>query len=44
MVRRAPPLIDEALASFECRVVSAHREGSHTIYVGEVHAVHTTDG
>jgi flavin reductase (DIM6/NTAB) family NADH-FMN oxidoreductase RutF len=37
------PLIDEALASLECKVASAHREGSHTIYVGHVHAVHTTD-
>jgi len=37
------PLIDEALVSLECRVVSAHREGSHTIYVGQVLAVHSTD-
>lgn len=37
------PLIDEAVASLECRVASTHREGSHTIYVGHVHAVHTTD-
>jgi flavin reductase len=36
------PLIDEALASLECRVSSAHREGSHTIYVGKVEAVHAT--
>ncbi|RLB42640.1 MAG: flavin reductase [Deltaproteobacteria bacterium] len=37
------PLIDEALASLECKVTSAHREGSHTIYVGHVQAVHTTE-
>jgi flavin reductase (DIM6/NTAB) family NADH-FMN oxidoreductase RutF len=37
------PLIDEALASLECKVVSAHRAGSHTIYIGHVQAVHTTD-
>jgi flavin reductase (DIM6/NTAB) family NADH-FMN oxidoreductase RutF len=37
------PLIDEAVASLECRVASAHREGSHTIYVGHVEAVHTND-
>ncbi len=37
------PLIDEALASLECRVQSAHHEGSHTIYIGQVEAVHTTD-
>ena len=37
------PLIDEALVSLECKVASAHQEGSHTIYVGHVQAVHTTD-
>ena len=37
------PLIDEALVCLECRVTSAHQEGSHTIYVGQVEAVHTTD-
>lgn len=37
------PLIDEALASLECKVVSAHRAGSHTIYIGHVQAVHTSD-
>ena len=37
------PLIDEALASLECKVRSAHREGSHTIYIGQVEAVHLSD-
>jgi len=37
------PLIDEVLASLECKVVSSHREGSHTIYIGHVQAIHTTD-
>jgi flavin reductase (DIM6/NTAB) family NADH-FMN oxidoreductase RutF len=37
------PLIDGALASLECRVSSAHREGSHTIYIGQVESVHTSD-
>lgn len=37
------PLIDEARASLECTVSSAHREGSHTIYVGRVEAVHASD-
>ena len=36
------PLIDEALATLECTVMKAHREGSHTIYVGQVEAVRTT--
>ena len=30
------PLIDGALAQLECRVRSAHLEGTHTIYIGEV--------
>ena len=37
------PLIDEAVASLECTVASAHREGSHTSYVGRVEAVHTNE-
>ncbi len=37
------PLIDDAVASLECKVSSAHREGSHTIYIGKVEAVHTRD-
>jgi flavin reductase (DIM6/NTAB) family NADH-FMN oxidoreductase RutF len=37
------PLIDESLASLECKVRSAHREGSHTIYIGEVEAVHVNE-
>ena len=36
------PLIDGALVCLECKVTSAHQEGSHTIYVGQVEAVHTT--
>ena len=37
------PLIDGALASVECTVASAHQEGSHTIYIGRVEAVRTSD-
>ena len=37
------PLIDEALATLECKVANAHHEGSHTIYIGQVEAVHTSD-
>lgn len=37
------PLIDEAVVCLECTVTSAHEEGSHTIYVGQVEAVHATD-
>lgn len=38
------PLIQGALASLECEVVSAHREGSHTIYIGRVEAVRIREG
>lgn len=37
------PLIDGAVASIECEVHNAHREGSHTIYIGRVEAAHTID-
>ncbi len=30
------PLLDGAVAGFECRVASAHQEGSHTVFVGSV--------
>ena len=38
------PLIEGALAQLECRTVSRHVEGDHTILVGRVEATHTGDG
>jgi len=38
------PVLDEALACLECTVRSAHAEGSHTIFVGQVEAVHFREG
>ena len=38
------PLIDQALAHLECRTVSAHVEGDHTIFVGRVEAVGVGEG
>ena len=38
------PLIDAALAHLECRTVSAHVEGDHTIFVGHVEAVGVGEG
>lgn len=38
------PLIDQALAHLECRTVSAHVEGDHTIFVGRVESVGTGEG
>ncbi len=37
------PILDEALVSLECRVTRAYREGSHTIYIGRVEAVHASE-
>lgn len=37
------PTIDGALAALECSVVSAHSEGSHTIYIGRVESVRVSD-
>ena len=30
------PILDEAVAAFECRVVGTHSAGDHTLFVGEV--------
>ena len=38
------PLIEGALAHLECRTVSAHVEGDHTIFVGRVEAVDVGEG
>lgn len=35
-----PPLIGEAVTNLECKVVSTHRTGDHTIFVGEIVAAH----
>ncbi|MEM1416148.1 MAG: flavin reductase family protein [Myxococcota bacterium] len=37
------PILDGVAAWFDCRTRSAHREGSHTIYVGDVLELHTRD-
>ena len=38
------PRLDDALAYLECRTVSAHVEGDHTIFVGRVESVATGEG
>ncbi len=38
------PVIEGALSSFGCEVVSAHEEADHTIFVGRVQAYETQDG
>ncbi|MBK7708744.1 MAG: flavin reductase family protein [Acidobacteria bacterium] len=37
------PIIEGCLANLECRVVNEYSGGDHTIFVGEVEAVHTDD-
>jgi flavin reductase (DIM6/NTAB) family NADH-FMN oxidoreductase RutF len=38
------PLLDDALATLECRIVEAHDAGDHTIFVGRVEATEVTSG
>ena len=38
------PILDGSLAALECRTVHAYPGGDHTIFVGEVEAVHTEGG
>ncbi len=38
------PLLEGALAALECRVVSKHDSGDHTIFIGEVQSVRVGDG
>ena len=38
------PLLEDALATIECRIVHRYPGGDHTIFVGEVDAVATRDG
>ena len=37
------PLIDDALVNIECKIVSEHEGGDHTIFVGELMSVKTID-
>lgn len=38
------PVLKDTLASLECRLVSAHDEGDHTIFVGLVETAAISDG
>jgi flavin reductase (DIM6/NTAB) family NADH-FMN oxidoreductase RutF len=38
------PLIDDALATLQCRVVEAHEAGDHTIFIGQVEAATVAGG
>ena len=38
------PVVQGAIAAMDCRVVSAHESGDHTIFVAEVESVRTGEG
>jgi len=39
-----PPLIQGAVANLECKLVSQHETGDHTIFVGEILTAHVEEG
>lgn len=43
MGRLGAPVIHGVLAVLECKLVSMHEEGSHTIYIGHVEHAETSD-
>lgn len=38
------PVLEDALANLECRLVNSHVSGDHTIYVGEIQKATINDG
>jgi flavin reductase (DIM6/NTAB) family NADH-FMN oxidoreductase RutF len=38
------PVLDDALVNLECRLVSAHEGGDHSIFVGEIQNATIKDG
>jgi flavin reductase len=38
------PILEDALANLDCRVVAAHEAGDHTIFVAAVHEVRLGEG
>jgi flavin reductase (DIM6/NTAB) family NADH-FMN oxidoreductase RutF len=38
------PVLEDALANLECRLVNAHNNGDHTIFVGQIERVTVNDG
>jgi len=37
------PILEGTVATLECRIKSSHDEGSHTVYIGEVLAAHSSE-
>jgi len=38
------PVLEEALANLECRLVNSHDNGDHTIFVGQIERATVSDG
>ena len=38
------PFVNNALASMDCKVVNAHREGDHTIFIASVEEIQVNEG
>ncbi len=38
------PVLEDALVNLECRLVNAHDNGDHTIFVGQIEKSHVSDG
>ena len=38
------PVLEDAMANLECRLVNSHANGDHTIYVGEIERATINDG
>jgi len=43
-MRSGKPVLENALANLDCRVVDAHAAGDHTIFVGEVREIIVGEG
>ena len=38
------PFLEGSLASMDCQVVNAHREGDHTVFIGEISEIEVSGG
>ena len=38
------PFLEGSLASMDCQVINAHKEGDHTVFIGEVSEIEVSEG
>tara|TARA_B100000809_G_scaffold124412_2_gene122629 strand:+ start:55579 stop:55962 length:384 start_codon:yes stop_codon:yes gene_type:complete len=38
------PFLEGSLASMDCQIVNAHKEGDHTVFIGEVSEIEISEG